>query len=67
MKPEEEMIKPVLEAALKLFQNQEKANHWLNKPIPLLGGLPPLEYCTDLERQREVLDLIERFEHGMLS
>ncbi len=54
--------------ALGLFGGDlEKAKHWLSTPKVALGGESPLNYSRVDVGAQEVVDLIGRVEHGVLS
>ena len=58
----DELDPRLLEAATALFQDEERAIEWLQRPVRGLGYKRPVDVDID-----EVLDLISRFRHGFLS
>lgn len=53
---------------LGLFDGDlDKTRHWLSTPKVALGGESPLDYSRVDVGAREVLDLIGRVEHGVIS
>lgn len=58
-----EAIDPrVLEAAIRLFQDEALAIGWLAKPMRALGGSCPMDVHIE-----EALALIARLEHGVVA
>lgn len=58
----------VYSSALRLFNGDlDKARHWLATPKAALGGKSPLDYSRVEVGAREVVDLIGRIEHGIIS
>ena len=57
----------VFEKATALFENDAKARTWLSRPALALGGQTPLDFARRERGAREVLDLIERLEYGVLG
>ena len=57
----------VFERAAALFENDAKAKTWLGRPALALGGQTPLDFARRERGAREVLDLIERLEYGVLG
>ena len=57
----------VFEKAYALFEDEAKARAWLLKPALALGGRTPLAFAKREQGAREVLDLVERLEHGVLG
>lgn len=57
----------VFEKATALFENEVKAKTWLSQPTLALGGQTPLDFARSERGAREVLDLIERLEYGVLG
>lgn len=57
----------VFEKATALFENDAKARTWLSRPVLALGGQTPLDFARRERGAREVLDLIERLEYGVLG
>lgn len=57
----------ILEKATQLFEDGAKARMWLSKPAVALGGQTPLGFARREQGAREVLDVIERLEHGVLG
>lgn len=62
-------IPPKLEvAATRLFNNdRDAARQWCSKPIPALNFQMPDERAKTAEGMQDVLNLIERLEHGVYS
>lgn len=57
----------LFERAVTLFEDEAKARVWLGKPALALGGETPLEFAKSEQGAREVLDVIERLEYGVLG
>ena len=57
----------VFEKAAYLFEDEAKAKAWLAKPALALGGRTPLDFARSEQGAREVLDVIERLEYGVLG
>ena len=57
----------IFEGAATLFENEAKAKAWLGKPALALGGQTPLDFARSEQGAREVLDVLERLEHGVLG
>jgi uncharacterized protein (DUF2384 family) len=55
--------------ALEVFGNQEKAQHWMQTVLPILGGSTPEQYAVSQseQKQREVLIVLGRIEYGIYS
>ncbi len=51
--------------AVEVFGCPEKARQWLVQPNPALGGCSPAEAA--LSRRQDVLDVLGRIEHGVIS
>ena len=51
----------------ELFENEAKARAWLGKSALALGGKTPLDFARSEQGAREVLDVIERLEYGVLG
>ena len=50
--------------ATDAFGSLERANEWLDTPLPALGGERPADLCDTFEGRRLVQDAIHRIEHG---
>jgi putative toxin-antitoxin system antitoxin component (TIGR02293 family) len=58
----------VFASTLRLFGGElDKARHWLATPKTALGGESPMNYSRVDVGAREVIDLIGRVEHGVIS
>ena len=57
----------MFEKAVHLFEDEAKARAWLGKPALALGGQTPLDFARSEQGAREVLDVIERLEYGVLG
>ena len=57
----------VFEKAVGLFEDETKARAWLGKPALALAGQTPLDFARSEQGAREVLDVIERLEYGVLG
>ena len=57
----------IFEQATVLFENDAKARAWLDKPALALGNKTPLDFARSEQGAREVLDVIERLEYGVLG
>jgi uncharacterized protein (DUF2384 family) len=55
--------------ALEVFGNEEKARHWMQTPLPVLGGCTPEQFSLsqDKERQREILTILGQIDYGIYS
>jgi len=61
-------IANVYRAAVQLFEgNRDHARQWLNQPAKALGGQTPFELLDTEAGADEVLDLIGRLEHGVIT
>ena len=50
--------------ATDAFGSLERANEWLDAPLPALDGERPADLCDTFEGRRLVQDAIHRIEHG---
>lgn len=57
----------LFDKAHALFEDEARARAWLSKPALALGGQPPLTFAKREQGAREVLDMIERLEYGVLG
>jgi putative toxin-antitoxin system antitoxin component (TIGR02293 family) len=57
----------VFQKVLDIFEDLEKARHWIKSPKRALGGETPLEYCRSELGAEEVRHLLCRLEHGVFS
>ncbi len=57
----------IFERAKELFDDEVKARAWLKRPALALGGETPLDFAKRERGAREVLDMIDRLEHGVLG
>ncbi len=57
----------IFEGAANLFEDEAKARAWLAKPALALGGQTPLDFARSEQGAREVLDVLERLEYGVLG
>lgn len=57
----------IVERATMLFEDEVKARAWLGKPALALGEQTPLDFARSEQGAREVLDVIERLEYGVLG
>lgn len=62
VEPMEAFDPRVLEATVRLFQDDALAINWLVKPMRALGGKRPIDADVD-----DTLTLISRLEHGIVS
>lgn len=55
--------------AIEVFANQEKAQRWMQTPLPILNGSTPEQYSLsgDKEKQREVLTILGQIDYGIYS
>ena len=55
--------------ALEVFGNEEKARHWMQTALPILGGSTPEQYALsdNEEKQREVLTILGQIDYGIYS
>ncbi|NJI24192.1 DUF2384 domain-containing protein [Aeromonas veronii] len=62
------VVPAVMDAAIALHDSDaSRALLWLQRPARALGGVRPVDYQDTPEHIQEVLDLIGRIEHGVLS
>ena len=55
----------VLAAALELFEGDpQMTERWLSSPLPIIGSEIPHNYMDSPERAKQLLGIINRFEHG---
>ncbi len=45
----------------------DAAEQWLNAPAKLFGGMTPLQHAIQNDGIQDVLNLIYRMKHGVLS
>lgn len=57
----------IFEGAARLFEDEVKARAWLGKSALALGGQTPLAFARSEQGAREVLDVLERLEYGVLG
>ena len=57
----------VFEKAVELFEDEAKARAWLGKPALALASKAPLDFARSEQGAREVLNMIERLEYGVLG
>lgn len=57
----------IFEKATALFEDEAKAKTWLGRSSLALGGQTPLDFARSERGAREVLDVIERLEYGVLG
>lgn len=57
----------IMERAVELFGDREKANQWLKKPKKLFEGKTPLAFAETEPGAQFVLQVIGRIEHGVFS
>lgn len=56
----------VLAAALELFEgDRQMTERWLSSPLPIIGNETPYNYMDSPEKARQLLGIINRFEHGV--
>jgi uncharacterized protein (DUF2384 family) len=55
--------------AVELFDSEDLAREWMNKPLPILDQHTPQEYADsgDAVKQRQVLTILARLDYGMFS
>ncbi|PYT24073.1 MAG: antitoxin [Acidobacteria bacterium] len=53
--------------ALEVFEDKQKAQHWMRKPNRALGGCAPLELLDTEIGARQVEQVLCRIEHGVYS
>lgn len=62
----EEFRTEVVNAAVRLFEgDQQMAESWLSSPLPIIGNETPYNYMDSPERAKQLLGIINRFEHGV--
>ncbi|PKN17713.1 MAG: hypothetical protein CVU71_14885 [Deltaproteobacteria bacterium HGW-Deltaproteobacteria-6] len=57
----------LLQRAVEVLGDEEKAKRWLSSPQKTLGGKTPLEYSESDVNAQEVEDLLGRIEWGVYS
>lgn len=57
----------IVAIAEEVFENNDRARHWLREPQRGLGSRVPLELLQTEAGAREVEDLLGRIEHGVFS
>ncbi len=57
----------IFEKATALFEDEAKAKMWLGRSSLALGSQTPLDFARSERGAREVLDVIERLEYGVLG
>ncbi|PKN17919.1 MAG: hypothetical protein CVU71_10330 [Deltaproteobacteria bacterium HGW-Deltaproteobacteria-6] len=57
----------LLQRAIDVFGDEEKAKQWFSSPQKALGGKTPLEYSESDVGAQEVEDLLGRIEWGVYS
>ena len=56
----------VKSAAVKLFEgDKQMAESWLSSPLPIIDNETPYTYMDSPERAKQLLGIINRFEHGV--
>ena len=56
----------VKSAAVELFEgDRQMAESWLSSPLPIIGNETPNNYMDSPERAKQILGIINRFEHGV--
>ncbi len=57
----------VLERAIEVFGDRNRANEWMHEPNPALGNEAPLTSIATEDGCRAVIDILGRIEHGVIS
>jgi putative toxin-antitoxin system antitoxin component (TIGR02293 family) len=57
----------VFNRAVAVFDSEESALSWLERPLPALGGVRPLDYIDTDIGTIEVENVLGRIEHGVFS
>jgi putative toxin-antitoxin system antitoxin component (TIGR02293 family) len=58
-------VKDVLESAIKVIGDKQKAMRWLGTPIRALNFATPISVLADPGGKNSVLDVLTRLEHGV--
>ncbi len=65
---DENRLKAITKAAIKLFSNDKKAaQRWLNYPVLGLGDKRPVDMIHTDEETKSVLNVIGCLQHGMFT
>lgn len=59
------LLSETFEMAVRAFDDEEQARHWLREPHSLLGGERPLEHMDTVAGTREVQTMLQSIEHSM--
>ncbi len=57
----------IIELAIRVLEDEEKARNWLQKPQYGLGGAVPIELLQTEAGAKEVEELLWRIEYGIVS
>lgn len=57
----------VLVRAREVFGESERALQWMRESNPALNGETPIRAIRTEDGQREVLDILGRIQHGVIS
>jgi putative toxin-antitoxin system antitoxin component (TIGR02293 family) len=60
-------ILPVVAHAVAVFGDEQKASHWLETPLPLLGDRSPSQLLESAEGVELVEQVLTRIEHNIPS
>jgi putative toxin-antitoxin system antitoxin component (TIGR02293 family) len=60
-------ILPVIAHTVAVFGDEQKASHWMETPLPLLGGRSPSELLETTEGIELVEQILTRIEHNIPS
>ncbi len=61
------LLQRLAEHGLDVFEDQDKFNRWLRRPLALLGGQSPLELLDTASGFQVVDELLGRIEYGVYS
>lgn len=61
------LLQRLMEHGVDVFEDQDKFNRWLRRPLSLLGGQSPLELLDTASGFQVVDELLSRIEYGVYS
>ena len=62
-----EVESPILMRALEVFGDSERALEWMRESNPALKNEPPIRVMHTEAGRRDVLDILGRIQHGVIS
>ncbi len=57
----------LIHEAFRVFEDSDKANEWLETPVPALGNAAPLDLCDTFEGRELVRSALRKIEYGEFS